>query len=120
VGILVDHDYESLYQLIDLHSSRRAGLHGSTHSSPNPFLVQFGTLEAFASMANGLICMRGAMSSDRDEPRLNVDCHDCERTIRLAPEQLRAAIGLMCPACGRDLTTRGQAVLREFDASARR
>jgi hypothetical protein len=54
------------------------------------------------------------MSSDRDEQRLNVDCHDCERAIRLTPEQLRAALGLMCPGCGRDLTARGQAVLREF------
>ena len=58
------------------------------------------------------------MSSDRDEQRLNVDCHDCERAIRLTPGQLRAALGLMCPDCGRDLTTRGQAVLREFDAIA--
>jgi predicted RNA-binding Zn-ribbon protein involved in translation (DUF1610 family) len=55
------------------------------------------------------------MAGDLDDQRLSVACTACERAIRLTPEQLRTAFGVMCPGCGRDLTGRAQAVLREFD-----
>ena len=60
--------------------------------------------------------MRGVgMERDTDNQRLNVDCQDCGRAVRLTPMQLRTAFAVMCPACGHDLTSRAQAILREYE-----